>query len=183
MKRSRPVLLLLILTIFLSGCGTISHRFKDDSFGQVAERFFPDVGVLSESAQTEFEYRTACSIKTYYESYFLRSTFETGSDYERFLDQTERDYKDMTAAQRERSYFIIPNARFTVDDYSFRAIDMSGYGEEDRRCVGLIAHCDTVKTVVFLYMWHEDSTIEEISDGLGQNGYMDYYADLWKVEP
>ncbi len=30
-------------------------------------------------------------------------------------------------------------------------------------------------------MWNADASIEEICDGLGEYGYMDYYSNLWRV--
>ena len=97
------------------------------------------------------------------------------------MEQTETDYPDMTEEQRRNAYYNIDNVHFSVDDYSFRAIDMSGFGVlEDY--IGLIAHCASERTVVFLYFYHDLGGIEDISDGLGQHGYMEFYGDSWRIE-
>ena len=179
--RKQTILLAAVLAVvlLLTGCqGILLHEFQDDPAGQIAERFFPNLQELPESAQSVFEYRTKG--KSYYQGYYLKLVFDSDAAYESFLAQTEADYPDMTEEQRQHSYHNIANVHFTVDDYSFRAIDMSGYGIlEDY--IGLIAHCDPERTIVFMYFYHELGTIEDISDGLGQYGYMEFYGDSWQI--
>ncbi len=181
MKKGCICLIVILLMLLLSGCQTLSHDFKDDEAGQVAKRFFPKLGSLSDSIRSEFEHRKIYSVGLRYEGYFLMLNFGSESEYENYLEQLEHDYHDMTEDQCQNSFFIVSNARFTVDDYDFRAVDTREFGNEDGQYIGLIAHCDSVATVVFLYMWTADASIEEICDGLGEYGYMDYYSNLWRV--
>jgi hypothetical protein len=179
--RKQTILLaaVLVCALLLTGCqGILLHEFQDDPAGQIAERFFPNLQELPESAQSVFEYRTKG--KSYYQGYYLKLVFDNDAAYESFLAQTEADYPDMTEEQRRHSYHHIASVHFSVDDYSFRAIDMSEYGIlEDY--IGLIAHCDPERTIVFMYFYHELGTIEDISDGLGQHGYMEFYGDSWQI--
>ncbi len=188
-KQTILIVVVLVSVLLLTGCqgmillheyqqGILLHEFQDDPAGQIAERFFPNLQELPESAQSVFEYRTKG--KSYYQGYYLKLVFDNDAAYESFLAQTEADYPDMTEEQRRHSYHNIANVHFTVDDYSFRAIDMSEYGIlEDY--IGLIAHCAPERTIVFMYFYHNLGTIEDISDGLGQYGYMDFYGDSWQI--
>ncbi len=159
----------------------LSHEFQDDQNGEIAKSFFPDLQTLPESVRSEFEYRLIPSFgqTPSYEGYYLRLVFDTDKEYQDFFVETERDHPDMTEDQRQHSFFIIESTRFAVEDYAFRAIDLSEYGSTDPY-IGLIAHCDSQRTVVFLYFWHDLGGIEDISDGLGPHGYMDYYRDSWR---
>lgn len=171
----------ILLMLLLTGCQSLSHAFQSDEAGQVAQRFFPELSALPDSVQSDFEHRKTYTLALRYEGYFLKLTFASEAEYQAYLEQTENDYHDMTQEQRAHSYFIVPNARFAVDDYEFRAVDTGGFGNEEGKYIGLIAHCDLNDTVVFLYLWNADASIEAISDGLGEHGYMDFYSDLWKV--
>ncbi len=178
--RKQTILLAAVLAaaLLLSGCRWIPlHEFQDDPAGQTAKRFFPDLQTLPDSVESVFEYRTYWM----YNGYYLKLVFDSDAAYESFLAQTETDYQDMTEEQRQHSYHNIANVHFTVDDYSFRAIDMSGYPLWDEDYIGLIAHCDPARTIVFMYFFHELGTIEDISDGVGQHGYMEFYGDSWQI--
>ena len=189
-------LILAILALTLAGCGEaaaraasspqriLSHEFQDDENGQIAERFFPEPQSLPPSVRSEFEYRKTPSslLGVGYEGYYLKLVFETEAEYRDFLETAEQRWPDMTEEQRQQSYFIIGQVRFSVEDYSFRAIDLNEYGFTDEPYVGLIARCDPDRTVVFLYLWHELAGIEDISDGLGPHGYMEFYTDSWTAK-
>ena len=88
----------------------------------------------------------------------------------------------MTEEQCKQSCFIIDNAHFIVDDYSFRAIDLSTFGSVDNAFIGLIAYSKTTATIVFLYFCHDLASIEPISVGIGPDGYMEFYSDSWNAE-
>ena len=165
----------LISLSLLVGCQTLSHDFQNDNPGQIAEMFFPEFHSLPSAIQSEFEYRKTAS----YEGYFLRLRFNSSSEYERFLERMEAEYSDMTEPQRRQSSFIVDSVRFAVEDYSFRAINMSQFGDIDASYIGLIAHCEVENTIVFLYFKSAFSGIESISDGLGPHGYMEFYTDIW----
>ena len=175
--------MVILLLVPFFGWRTHSHIFKDDPIGRAAESFFPAMSSLSDTTQSKFEYRKITSlIAKDYEGYYLKLTFGSRKDYNEFLEKTETDYSDMTETQRRSSYFIIDNVRFIVGDYSFRAIDMDPFAPVNEDFVGLIAHCDQTKTLVFLYIWSAWATIEDISDGLGPHGYMFFYEDSWGAE-
>lgn len=169
-----PALLALVLFAF-SACQIRSETFMDVKNGQIAELFFPELASLPDSAEAEFEYRKT----SIYEGYYLRLSFSSGDEYRRFLGKTETTYSDMTEQQRRNSYFMIDNVHFSVDDFLFRAVDMDEFGLTDEPFVGLIGHCDSAQTVVFMYFWNEYAGIESIEIGLGPTGYMEFYTDVW----
>ena len=177
-KKGLCLWILFVAACLLTGCGeSLLHEFRDDPAGQIAERFFPDPQALPDPVESVFEYRE----DVLYKGYYLKLVFDSDAAFERFLEQTETDYPDMTEEQRRNAYYNIDNVHFSVDDYSFRAIDMSGFGVlEDY--IGLIAHCASERTVVFLYFYHDLGGIEDISDGLGRHGYMEFYGDSWRIE-
>lgn len=188
MKRIR--LFLLVFALFVGvACLILSmlargirrDTFQNDQHGVIAQAFFPDADSLPPSATSEFEYRkTGLDL---YEGYYLRLTFDSTAEYEAFLTRTEREYTDMTDEQCAVSFFIIHQARFTVEDFLFRAIDMTPFGgAEEVRYVGLVAHCDVAKEIVYLYFCYDLASIEPIEVGLGQNGYLPFYGDTWSVD-
>lgn len=185
---SKKVLLLLTTIVMLLSFAACSRsksstEFGDDTIGQIAQRFFPIQDTLPGGIETDFEHReTERMAHRDCETYFFRISFASEEEYRSFLDSTEESYADMTEQQCQESYFIIEDPRFMVDDFSFRAVCMDEFGQTDEQYVGLIGHCDQIRTIVYLYFWHELAGIETIDLGIGQHGYMDYYADLWSVE-
>ena len=176
MKHKFICLLALTMSILLlCGCQIRSTEFQDDYHGRIAKKFFPDTKSMTDAISPTFEYRKT----TTYEGYYLKLVFENENDYEQFLAETETEYSTMTETQRQKSYFIIDNIIFKVGDYSFRAIDLHEYDAEGNEFVGLIANCKITKTIVFMYFWNEYAGIEDISIGLGQNGYMEFYKKTW----
>lgn len=165
---------ILIVVLFLCRCAsgwvTVSHNFSGDENGKLAKNFFPDYQLLPSSIKSEFEHMASRYFlgslygeKVYdYESYYLKLVFESSAEYEQFLEETEKNYSDMTLQQRNKAHARIHESRFKVGHYSFRAIDVSPFGPVNNDYVGLIAHCDSDNTIVFLYYWDEDFGIMEL---------------------
>jgi hypothetical protein len=179
-KRTTCLIIAVLAVVLINGCGqqTFTYEFREDQNGQIAKNFFPDLQTLPESVQTEFEYKNIPSLisqNLMYEGYYLKLVFDTEPEYTLYLEATEHDNSDMTEEQRRHSYYIIDEISFSVEDYSFRAIDL---GDVDPY-IGLIGHCDSERTIVFLYFYNEFGTIESISDGLGPHGYLPYYRNSW----
>ncbi len=169
--------ILLVIFVF-SACQKESNNFMDDKNGRIAEGFFPELDSLPNSSEADFEYRKTST----YEGYYLRIPFSAEDEYRRFLNEVESTYSDMTERQRQKSYFIIDNVHFVVDDFSFRAVNMDEFGQTDEPYVGLIGHCDSLQTVVFMYFWNEFAGIESIEIGMGPSGYMEFYCDTWSAD-